>query len=63
MVAGAIALTIFFGAWAVSADVEGRYDELVVTGEDSALVGADQSTSTEKKEWWEKTLLFSCPFH
>ena len=70
VLAVAICLTIFFGAWAVSTDVEGRYDELTAAeataqGE-GALPGAASpldAPATEDDSWMSKGLLFACPFH
>ena len=69
VVAMSIALTIFFGAWAVSADIEGRYDELLPPQAQGTgpLPGAasplDAGQEKGGGEWWESGLLFACPFH
>ena len=64
----AICLTIFFGAWAVSADLEGQYTGLVSSkAEQGALAGATSPLdplATEGDEgWMAKGFLFACPFH
>ena len=64
----AICLTIFFGAWAVSADIEGRYDGIVsARAEQGALAGApsplNPSAADEDTGWASKGFLFACPFH
>ena len=65
VLAAAIALTIFFGAWAVSTDLEASYGALVTDGEELVRqqpAGAD-AAGAENEDWWQKTLLFACPFH
>ena len=64
----AICLTIFFGAWAVSTDIEGQYDGVVNSrAEQGALAGAasplDPSAVNGDDSWLSKGLLFACPFH
>ena len=64
----AICLTIFFGAWAVSADLEGQYAGLVSSkAEQGAMVGAasplDPATADQEQGWMSKGFLFACPFH
>jgi hypothetical protein len=64
----AIALSIFFGAWAVSADIEGQYDGIVSSrAGQGALAGApsplDPSAATEDRGWLSGGLLFACPLH
>ena len=64
----AICLTIFFGAWAVSADIDGQYIGIVGgTAEQGALSGAasplDPSVASEDKGWFSGGLLFACPLH
>ena len=66
VVAAAVFLTIFFGAWAVSADIGGRYDELLPPEERGRLPSAASpldANAQEGEAWWEQSILFACPFH
>ena len=79
VVAGLIALFIFFGAWAVSADAANHDRELsFALGNTGASFGvnplpseiADEGTAkaTTGDEsfadtWWGSTLLIACPLH
>ena len=64
----AICLTIFFGAWAVSADLEGQYAGLVSSkAEQGAMIGAasplDPAAADQEQGWMAKGFLFACPLH
>ena len=73
-----VLLSIFFGAWAVSADVEAQERMLGLSAIDPNPGGATSGTSTESTEgdspgqedagtladeWWGDALLKVCPFH
>ena len=73
----AIALTIFFGAWAVSADIEARTVEpyaISVGGSFNPQASSFQYPSTlngglgvggsqNDGVWWQRALLVACPLH
>ena len=79
VVAGLIALFIFFGAWAVSADASSRERDLSfavgnagsgfgvnpVPSESSAgaVSGDAADAGTSADSWWGRTLLVACPLH
>ena len=65
-----IFLIIFFGAWAVSADVGDRDRALsfgfggIGAPSTQALNSADASASeNDSDSWWENAFLKACPFH
>ena len=74
-----ILLTIFFGAWAVSADAESRDRNLALaiagTGANFGGITTEAAEATDTKTptnqegegaadtWWGKVLLKSCPLH
>ena len=68
-----IMLTIFFGAWAVSADVDAQDRKLSFgiggsgaqpSSESSGGTSGDQADDqTVADEWWERAVLKACPFH
>ena len=73
----AIALTIFFGAWAVSADIEARTVEPYAISVGSSFnpqassfqypstVYGDLGDGSSQNDgvWWERALLVACPLH
>ena len=79
VVAGLIALFIFFGAWAVSADAAEHDRELsFALGNSGASFGVNPLASGVENEgtakaasevessadtWWGSTLLIACPLH
>ena len=72
-----IMLTIFFGAWAVSADVDAQDRKLSFgiggSGADSGAQPSSESSGgtsgdqaddqTVADEWWGRAVLKACPFH
>ena len=79
VVAATIAVTIFFGAWAVSVDAETRENDLsyAIVGAGSNLaVGTYESVEQREQKvaigrdgrlkadtWWGKALIVACPLH
>ncbi len=64
----AICLTIFFGAWAVSTDVDGAYSGLFASKSQRGPLGGsatplDPSVVAEEESWLASGLLFACPLH
>ena len=70
-----VVLTIFFGAWAVSADIDERDRNLSFAiasgGSPLGMATSDSSQPAEQKgvgdgeadSWWGKAVLKACPFH
>ena len=68
-----IAVTIFFGAWAVSADGEARERGLAFAlsgtvppplSDGGSVSGLDQAGEANSEDtWWGKAVLKACPFH
>ncbi len=77
VVAGLVALFIFFGAWAVSVDAASHERELSfavggsgfgvnpVPSESSVGAAPDDAVDAESAadSWWGRTLLVACPLH
>jgi hypothetical protein len=77
VVVATIALIIFFGAWAVSADVEGHDRELSFSfANRGAGIDASARSTTQNSPapgeaiegstgdtWWGKAFLTACPLH
>jgi hypothetical protein len=79
MLAAIVAVVIFFGAWAVSLDAEGRERQLsfIAAGGSGLDVGTFSGSQTTKQRdtrdqdtggsqadaWWGRTLLKACPLH
>lgn len=78
VLAAVIALIIFFGAWAVSADVGGQRALAFglpgttptltgenLTGDNASQPGSDNADgqSAPGDTWWGQALLTACPLH
>ena len=74
VVLATILLTVFFGAWAVSADVSGQNRDLSfgivpnftgLNDDDSPRLNGQwgRETADLTDEWWGQALLKACPFH
>ncbi len=77
VVAGLVALFIFFGAWAVSVDAAKHEGELSfavgnagfgvnpVPSESSVDAASSDAADAESSadSWWGRTLLVACPLH
>ncbi len=77
VVAGLVALFIFFGAWAVSVDAANQEEGLSFAvgnagfgvnpvpseSSDAAAPGDPLDAESSADSWWGRTLLVACPLH
>ena len=68
-VVAVVFIIIFFGAWAVSTDADGRAFSLAygsgATAPSSQAISGTAASAAEDGEnsWWESAVLKACPFH
>jgi hypothetical protein len=66
VVTATVVLIIFFGAWAVSAESEGRSLNFGLTGttlEDFGVAPIGETSEGVADSWWGKGFLKACPLH
>lgn len=71
----ALALTIFFGAWAVSTDLQGGNPAFATGLETSGSIREESETKgslsdsvtsdgvDSDQQWWQSAILTACPLH